>query len=71
MTKKVHELAKELNVTSKELLERAKQLDINVTSHMSVLSDAEIDKIKGTKKETKIIKAEPKKEKTGRQKSRE
>ncbi|MEE0742156.1 MAG: translation initiation factor IF-2 [Emergencia sp.] len=61
MTKKVHELAKELNVTSKELLERASQLGINVTSHMSVLSDTEIDKIKGTKKETKIVKAEPKK----------
>lgn len=64
MTKKVHELAKELNVTSKELIEKASRLGINVTSHMSVLSDAEIDKIKGTKKETKIVKAEPKK-KTG------
>ena len=61
MTKKVHELAKELNISSKELQEKAMQLGISVTSHMSVLSDAEVDKIKGTKKETKIVKAEPKK----------
>ena len=46
MTKKVHELAKELNVTSKELLEIASHLGIYVTSHMCVLSDTEIDKIK-------------------------
>lgn len=61
MTKKVHELAKELNISSKELQEKAAQLGISATSHMSVLSDAEVDKIKGTKKETKIVKAEPKK----------
>lgn len=61
MTKKVHELAKEMNISSKELQERAAQLGISVSSHMSVLSDADIDRIKGTKKETKIVKAEPKK----------
>jgi len=61
MTKKVHELAKEMNISSKELQERAGQLGINVSSHMSVLSDADIDRIKGAKKETKIVKAEPKK----------
>ena len=57
MAKKVHELAKEMNLSSKELLEKAHQLGVNVTSHMSVLSDADIDKIKGAKKETKIVKA--------------
>lgn len=61
MTKKVHELAKELNVSSKELQERARQLGINVSSHMSVLSDADIEKLKGNRKETKIVKAEPRK----------
>lgn len=61
MTKKVHELAKEMNISSKELQERAGQLGINVSSHMSVLSDTDIDRIKGSKKETKIVKAEPKK----------
>ena len=61
MTKKVHELAKELNVSSKELHEKAGQLGISVSSHMSVLSDADIVKIKGAKTETKIVKAEAKK----------
>ncbi|MFR1722751.1 translation initiation factor IF-2 [Emergencia timonensis] len=61
MTKKVHELAKELNVSSKELQEKAGQLGISVSSHMSVLSDADIVKIKGAKTETKIVKAEAKK----------
>ena len=51
MTKKVHELAKELNVSSKELQEKAGQLGISVSSHMSVLSDADIVKIKGAKTE--------------------
>ncbi len=64
MTKKVHELAKEMNLTSKELLEKAHQLGIEVKSHMSVLSDTDIDKIKGNKAETKIVKAEPKKKET-------
>ena len=67
MTKKVHELAKELNVSSKELQDRAAQLGISVTSHMSVLSEADIDKIKGYKKETKIVKAEPRKKETAGQ----
>lgn len=61
MTKKVHELAKEMNISSKELQEKAAGLGISVSNHMSVLSDADIDRIKGTKKETKIVKAEPKK----------
>ena len=61
MTKKVHELAKELNISSKELQDRARQLGINVSSHMSVLSDTDIERIKANRKETKIIKAEPRK----------
>ncbi|MGF6376220.1 translation initiation factor IF-2 [Clostridiales Family XIII bacterium PM5-7] len=61
MTKKVHELAKELNLSSKDIQSKAAQLGISVSSHMSVLSDADIEKIKGSRAETKIIKAEPKK----------
>ena len=61
MTKKVHELAKEMNISSRELQEKAAKLGIDAASHMSVLSDADIDKLKGNKKETKIVKAEPKK----------
>ena len=54
MTKKVHELAKEMNISSKELQGRAARLGISVSSHMSVLSDADIDRIKGTKKRQRL-----------------
>ena len=46
MAKKVYELAQELNITSKELLEKTAKLGIEVKSHMSSLSDADIIKIK-------------------------
>ena len=39
MAMKVHELAKEMNLNSKDILERAEKLGISVKSHMSVLSD--------------------------------
>ena len=70
MTKKVYELAKEMNITSKELLEKAHQLGIEVKSHMSALSDADIDKIHGAKRETKIVKAEPKKKEVAHEEPR-
>ena len=60
MAKKLFELAKELNVTSKELQEKATQLGISVTSHMSVLSDTDIEKLAAGKRETKIVHAEHK-----------
>ena len=70
MTKKVHELAKEMNINSKELLEKAHQLGIDVKSHMSALTDADIDKIHGAKRETKIVKAEPKKKEAAHEEPR-
>ncbi|MBR5315903.1 MAG: translation initiation factor IF-2 N-terminal domain-containing protein, partial [Firmicutes bacterium] len=73
MAKKVHELAKEMNLTSKEVLAKAHDLGITVKSHMSVLSDTDIDKIKGDHKdtkETKIVKAEPKKKETAHEEPR-
>lgn len=60
MTMKVHELAKEMNTTSKELLEKINKLGIDVKSHMSVLSDADIEKIRGGKKEETDINKEKK-----------
>ena len=45
MPKKVYELAKELGVASKELLDKAAKLGINVTNHMSVLTDEEARKL--------------------------
>ena len=47
MTKKVHELAKEMGIQSKDLIAKADALGISVKSHMSVLSDADVEKIKG------------------------
>jgi translation initiation factor IF-2 len=53
---RVYELARDLNTTNKELLEKLNDLDISVKSHMSSLDDEVIAKIKsafyGTKAET-------------------
>lgn len=46
MTKKVFELAREMGVSSKDLIGKAESLGIDVKNHMSALSDADIDKIK-------------------------
>ncbi|MEF9921636.1 MAG: translation initiation factor IF-2 N-terminal domain-containing protein, partial [Anaerovoracaceae bacterium] len=66
MTMKVHELAKELNIQSKELLDKVTTMGISASSHMSVLSDNDVKAVKNivlnsNKKETKIVKAAPKK----------
>ena len=65
---KVHELAKELNLTSKEVMERANELGIELKSHLSSLEDGDVEKIKGNlgkekAVETKKAKETPKKEK--------
>ncbi len=46
MAMKVYELAREMNLNSKDILERAERRGIDVKSHMSVLSDSDIKKIK-------------------------
>lgn len=46
MAKKVFELAKEMGLKSRELIEKAATFDIHIKSHMSALSDSDIDKIK-------------------------
>ncbi|MBE7707893.1 MAG: translation initiation factor IF-2 [Cyanobacteria bacterium SIG27] len=44
---RVHELAKELNITSKELIEKANEaLGLSLKSHSSTIGDSYIDKIK-------------------------
>ena len=48
MAIKVHELAKELGLTSKELLEKIKALGIEVKSHMSALSEGDVKKIRSS-----------------------
>ena len=43
---KVHELAKELNLSSKELLEKIKSVGIEAKSHMSSLEENDVEKIR-------------------------
>ena len=43
---KVHELAKELNMQSKELVDKLVELKYDVKSHLSVLEDEDVAKIK-------------------------
>ena len=43
---KVHELAKTLGITSNELIKKANDLGINVTSHMNTITDEQITIIK-------------------------
>ena len=66
---KVHELAKELNMTSKELVEKLVDLKYDVKSHLSILEDNDVEKIK---KQLKTKKAEvaPKEDKTAAKKEK-
>ena len=43
---KLYELAKEMNLSSKELLEQAKAIGIGIKSHLSVISDDDIKNLK-------------------------
>ena len=46
---KLYDIAKELNLTSKEVLEIAKKLNIDAKSHLSSVGEAEADKRGRTK----------------------
>ena len=54
---KLHELAKELNLASKELLEKAREMGIEVKSHLSSLEEEEVERLRkkfsNQKEETK------------------
>ena len=54
---KVYELAKELNIGSKEIISFLSENNIKVTSHMNNLEDSSIELVKSkyVKKETKTI----------------
>ena len=69
---KLYELAKEMDIPSKDLLERVKKIGIELKSHLSVISDEEAQKIKkafnkengaeASKKENKTSASEKKQE---------
>lgn len=46
MKMRIHEIAKELGVSSKEILSKTKELDIDAKSHMSAVSSEDTQKIK-------------------------
>ena len=60
---KIHEIAKKIGVNSKEVLEKAMELGLDVKSHMSSVEEDEAKKIEskfsGVKKEVKEKKEEP------------
>ena len=62
---KVFELAKELNMTSKDMLDKISSMGIDAKSHMSVLSDMDVIAVRNTilrgksGAETKIVKVRP------------
>lgn len=50
---RVYELAKELNISSKELIEKLGDLDVSISSHMSSIEEEEVDLIRDLFKESK------------------
>ena len=74
---KIHELAKEIGMSSKDVLEKAKSLGIDVTSHLSNVTDEQATEIRNAysknnknnvKKENKV---ENKKETKKKQKKKQ
>ncbi len=45
---KIHEIAKELGLGSKEIVAKAQELGMDVTSHMSAVDDEQANKIKSS-----------------------
>ena len=59
---RVYELAKEMNKTNKEMLAMLKEKGIEVASHMSTLSDEQVDMMKKPAAAKKPAEVQPKKE---------
>ena len=52
---KIHEIAKKIGLTSKEIIEKANELGINVKSHLSSIEDEQAEKIEKIVTQTFII----------------
>ena len=61
---KIHEIAKKLGLASKEVLDKAQSLKIDVKSHLSAVTDEEAEKIEKALKEESGKAKNNKKEKT-------
>ena len=57
---KVYELAKEMNLSNSEMIEKLNSMGISVKSHLSTLEDSDVEKVKGKNK--KVVKEEKKTE---------
>ena len=66
---KLYELAKEMDVSSKELLEQAKEMGINIKSHLSVISDEDVKNLKGKYQRTDFSNTSKKEEKKPKKES--
>ncbi len=64
---KLYDIAKELNLTSKDVVEIAKSLNINVKSHLSAVEEAEAQKIKES---AKNYKSKPEEKKQNNEKAK-
>ena len=52
---KIHEIAKELGVNSKEVIAKANELGIQVTSHLSAVEEEIANKLKNAFKNKKAL----------------
>jgi len=61
---KVYELAKEMNLTNQEMIEKLKNIGVEVKSHLSTIEDSVVEKLKGgaSKKAEKAPKEDKKQE---------
>ena len=59
---KIYEIAKELNIENKEIIEEAKKLGIEVKSHLSSIEETDAKKIKESLKNKQVSKKDKKPE---------
>ena len=60
---KLYELAKEMNISSKELLEQAKTLGMKIKSHLSSIEEDDVKKLRESYTKQPAVKKEEKKPK--------
>ena len=63
---KIHELAKELSLTSKEVIAKANELGIEAKTHMSAVEDSDAEKIRKAVSNKTVNVAEKPAEKTAK-----
>jgi translation initiation factor IF-2 len=69
---RVYEYAKKHNISSKEIITKLKEMNIEVSNHMATIEDAEVKKLDETfsKKDNKATQQKPENSQTGQQPQR-